>query len=95
MTDIVKRLRAEDPECGLRHSLASEAADRIEFLERELSAETHSRKVASEKAWEFRDRIKELEDAMLIIASGEATNQNMADVAKHQLAKSRLLHKQA
>ncbi len=68
------------------------AADRIEFLERELSAETHSRKVASEKAWEFRDRIKELEDAMLIIASDEATSQ---DIAKHQLAKSRLLHKQA
>jgi hypothetical protein len=61
MTDIVKRLRAEDPETGLRHSLASEAADRIEYLERELSAETYSRKVASQKAWEFADRIKELE----------------------------------
>ena len=32
MTDIVKRLRAEDPECGLRHSLAMEAADEIERL---------------------------------------------------------------
>ncbi len=71
------------------------AADRIEFLERELSAETHSRKIASEKAWEFVGRIRELEDAMIIIASGEATDQNMADVAKHQLAKSRLFHKQA
>lgn len=30
--DIVKRLRAEDPECGLRHSLAMEAADEIERL---------------------------------------------------------------
>ena len=32
MTDLVKRLRAEDPECGLRHSLAMEAADEIERL---------------------------------------------------------------
>ena len=27
--DLVKRLRAEDPETGLRLSIASEAADRI------------------------------------------------------------------
>jgi hypothetical protein len=33
MTDIVNRLRAEDPECGLRLSIATEAADRIEALE--------------------------------------------------------------
>lgn len=32
--DLVKRLRAEDPETGLRWSLASEAADRIEELNR-------------------------------------------------------------
>jgi hypothetical protein len=32
MTDLVNRLRAEDPECGLRHSLAMEAADEIERL---------------------------------------------------------------
>ncbi len=32
--DLVQRLRAEDPETGLRHSIASEAADRIEALER-------------------------------------------------------------
>jgi len=31
--DLVKRLRAEDPETGLRLSIASEAADRIEQLE--------------------------------------------------------------
>jgi hypothetical protein len=30
--DLVKRLRDEDPECGLRHSIAMEAADRIEEL---------------------------------------------------------------
>jgi len=30
---LVDRLRAEDPETGLRHSIASEAADRIEQLE--------------------------------------------------------------
>ena len=33
MNDIVKRLRAEDPECGLRHSIAMEAADYIENME--------------------------------------------------------------
>jgi len=31
---LIDRLRAEDPETGLRHSIASEAADRIEALER-------------------------------------------------------------
>jgi hypothetical protein len=36
MSDLVKRLRAEDPETGLRHSIASEAADRIEALEKAL-----------------------------------------------------------
>ena len=36
MDDLVKRLRDEDPECGLRHSLAMEAADRIEQLEAAL-----------------------------------------------------------
>jgi len=34
--DLVKRLRAEDPETGLRHSIASEAADRIQRLENAL-----------------------------------------------------------
>lgn len=37
------------------------AAERIEYLERELSEERHSREMASQKAWEFADRIKELE----------------------------------
>lgn len=36
MDDLVKRLRAEDPETGLRWSIASEAADRIERLEKAL-----------------------------------------------------------
>lgn len=41
MSDLVDRLRKEDPECGLRHSIAMEAADRIETLEtalREIAA---------------------------------------------------------
>ncbi len=42
-------------------SLLTIANDRIEYLERELSEERHSREVASQKAWEFADRIKELE----------------------------------
>jgi hypothetical protein len=37
MSDLVKRLRAEDPECGLRHSIAMEAADYIEALETAIS----------------------------------------------------------
>lgn len=32
-SDLVKRLRAEDPECGLRHSLAMEVADYVENME--------------------------------------------------------------
>lgn len=35
--DLVARLRAEDPETGLRFSIASEAADRIEELENEVN----------------------------------------------------------
>jgi hypothetical protein len=34
--DLVKRLRAEDPETGLRMSIATEAADRIEQLEAQV-----------------------------------------------------------
>jgi len=37
------------------------AADRIEELERELAEERQSREVAASKAWEFADRITELE----------------------------------
>ena len=37
MDDLVKRLRDEDPECGLRHSIAMEAADRIEELQDEVT----------------------------------------------------------
>ena len=33
---LIDRLRAEDPETGLRHSIASEAADRIEVLEKAI-----------------------------------------------------------
>ena len=34
--DLVKRLRDEEPEFGLRHSIAMEAADKIEKLEAAL-----------------------------------------------------------
>ena len=37
------------------------AANRIEYLERELGEERHSREVAAAKGWEFSDRIKRLE----------------------------------
>jgi hypothetical protein len=40
--DLVKRLRAEDSETGLRWSLASESADRIEDLEAALRRISHA-----------------------------------------------------
>ena len=56
--DLVKRLRKVgyySPEDVVA------AADYIEYLERELAEERHSREVAAQKAWEFSDKIKELE----------------------------------
>lgn len=58
--DLVRQLREVgglDPAA----ELCSYAADRIEHLERELSEERASREQAAAKAWEFSDRIKELE----------------------------------
>ena len=60
MDDLVNRLRAEDPECGLRHSLAMEAADIIEQLERELAEERRSREEAQEFAWKFSDALRKI-----------------------------------
>ena len=71
MDDLVKRLRAEDPETGLRHSIASEAADRLECLERDLAYERYSRESAATKAWEFAQRIKVLEEALRKIEKNE------------------------
>lgn len=64
MSDFVERIRflaagQDDPQ-----SIAlSECADRIEYLERELAYERYSRESAAAKAWEFAQRIKELEGA--------------------------------
>ena len=61
--DLVKRLR-DLADCAVDvapYETMLEAADRIERLERELEEERHSREVASAKAWEFSERIKELE----------------------------------
>ena len=69
MDDIVKRLRAEDPECGLRHSIAMEAADRIEQIKElyldyvDLAEERAARIKKMEKG--FRD-ILTLDDPMLM-----------------------------
>jgi hypothetical protein len=65
--DLVKRLRnrAEswlEYECEDDAKIDTEAADHIEHLERELKEERHSREVAAAKAWEFSERIKELEN---------------------------------
>lgn len=43
--------------------LLKKAAEQIEYLEREVSEEKNSREVASQKAWEFADRIRDLEAA--------------------------------
>ena len=57
--DLVKHLR--DSRFDGQLAMRSSAADRIEYLERELGEERHSREIASAKGWEFSDRIKELE----------------------------------
>lgn len=64
MSEFVKRIRflaagQDDPQS---RELAA-CADRIEYLERELAEERHSREVAAAKAWEFVRRLKALEQA--------------------------------
>jgi hypothetical protein len=60
MTDdeLAERLRIVS--CG-DDPVLDQAADRLKELARELSEETHSRKVAAEKAWEFADKLKTME----------------------------------
>ena len=66
--DLVSWLReTEDHLYGATR--CREAADRIEHLERELGEERYSREIASAKAWEFSDRIKELEFVLLFISN--------------------------
>ena len=70
--DLVKRLRDRDAYAksnGWDNVVFGQAADRIEQLERELGEERHSREVAAAKAWEFSDRIKELEFVLSFIAN--------------------------
>jgi hypothetical protein len=58
MNDIVKRLRAEDPECGLRHSLATEAADYIEKLQSNMNeAMNHAVKSWEENGMKVDDQL--------------------------------------
>lgn len=63
--DLVKRLRYlwedENVQDAGVDLIMAEAADRIEALERELAEEGHYREIAAAKAWEFAQRIKELE----------------------------------
>lgn len=58
-------------DCPCDSANVSAAADRIEYLERELSEERHSREVAAQKAWEFSDRIKKLEKALTKISTAK------------------------
>jgi uncharacterized protein YlxW (UPF0749 family) len=53
MTDLVERLRAEDPECGLRHSLAMEASDCIRFFQ--------------DHSYELSKKIEELENDLNLL----------------------------
>lgn len=55
MEDLVQRLRAEDPETGLRHSIASEAADEIEGLHKLV---TSYEQLTRNFTKEFKDTIK-------------------------------------
>ena len=65
--DLVKRLRLEDPETGLRHSIATEAADNIEKLEKnfELQLEWY---LSNKRRLD--DRIEDLEAALSHYACG-------------------------
>jgi hypothetical protein len=56
MNDIVKRLRAEDPECGLRHSIAMEAADYIDALETAIDDWSYA--IVEWEGVDFVDRIE-------------------------------------
>ena len=68
MTDnLIGRLRAVV--VFATYDVCYQAADRIEELERELAEERRSREVAAAKAWEFAERIKELEAALLEISN--------------------------
>ena len=65
--DLVKRLRAFEISDNLGNGdfhTCEEAADRIEELERELGEERYSREVAAAKAFEFSDRIEELQNTI-------------------------------
>jgi hypothetical protein len=64
MTDIVKRLRAEDPECGLRHSVAMEAADYIEALETAIDDWSYA--IVEYEGIDFVDQIENESSRMLI-----------------------------
>ena len=76
MDDLVKRLRAEDPETGLRHSIAFEAADRIEELNRAFEA----------YATEMLARVDELERVLKEIADYSRHGWTMqTEIAKEAL----------
>jgi hypothetical protein len=58
MDDLVERLRAEDPECGLRHSIAMEAADEIEKLQSNMTeAMNHAVKAWKENGMKVDDQL--------------------------------------
>jgi hypothetical protein len=66
--DLVKRLREEDPECGLRHSLAMEAADEIEKLQSNMTeAMNHAIKEWKENGMKVDDQLGVV---ALILAAG-------------------------
>ena len=65
--DLVKRLRDREDyssSYGMTHTIFGEAAERIERLERELKQERFSREAAASRAWEFSDRIEDLQDTI-------------------------------
>ena len=66
--DLVEKLREAALDYYYEDIIAA-AADRIEHLERELVEERRSREIAAAKAWEFSDRIKELEFVLSFIAN--------------------------
>jgi hypothetical protein len=59
-------------DCPCDSQILLAAAERIEFLEQELSEETQSRKVAAEKAWEFSDSLKLAREGLKQIVDAKA-----------------------
>jgi len=75
--DLVNRLRAEDPECGLRHSLAMEAADCIRFFQ--------------DHSYELFKKIEELENNLNLLRKQNREQRYQIELLKTPVSQRNLL----